>query len=125
MLNRYDVMGFIPSVDPAKAKTFYIDVLGLTLVGESPAFVEVDANGTHIQIVATPGMKPQGMTILGWRVPDIEAAANEMIAKGIAFERYGFFEQDALGIWTAPSGTRVAWFLDPDGNTLSISQHKN
>jgi hypothetical protein len=65
-----------------------------------------------------------GYTVLGWKVPDIVAAANGLIAGGIIFERYPGMQQDELGIWTSPDGAKVAWFKDPDGNTLSISQHE-
>jgi hypothetical protein len=60
---------------------------------------------------------------LGWQVPDIAAAARDLVQAGIQFERYGFMKQDELGIWTAPTGAKVAWFKDPDGNILSISEH--
>ena len=70
-----------------------------------------------------PNSRRHQFTILGWQVTDIEKMAAELQAKGVQFERFGFFEQDQLGIWTAPAGDKVAWFKDPDGNTLSISQH--
>jgi len=60
---------------------------------------------------------------LGWQVPDIAAAVRDLAQAGVTFERYGFMQQDELGIWTTPTGAKVAWFKDPDGNILSISQH--
>ena len=66
---------------------------------------------------------PAPFTILGWQVTEIEKTVAGLQAKGVAFERFGFFEQDSLGIWTAPTGDKVAWFKDPDGNVLSLSQH--
>jgi hypothetical protein len=66
---------------------------------------------------------PHQFTILGWQVEIIEKTAAGLQEKGVRFERFGFFEQDALGIWTAPTGDKVAWFRDPDGNVLSVSQH--
>jgi catechol 2,3-dioxygenase-like lactoylglutathione lyase family enzyme len=63
-------------------------------------------------------------TVLGWEVDDIAAKAQALTKAGVKLERYGsHLKQDKLGIWTAPGGTRVAWFKDPDGNLLSISQH--
>jgi hypothetical protein len=70
-----------------------------------------------------PEVKPAPYTLLGWEVTDIGDEVRELAASGIKFERYGWFEQDALGIWTAPNGDKVAWFKDPDGNVLSVSQH--
>jgi hypothetical protein len=67
---------------------------------------------------------PAPYTILGWKVPDISAAVQQLTATGVAFERYPFLEQDADGIWSAPEGAaKVAWFKDPDGNVLSLSEH--
>ena len=65
---------------------------------------------------------PQPFTVLGWAVRDIAQTVRELAARGVAFHRYGFMQQDDLGIWSAPSGARVAWFPDPDGNTLSLTQ---
>jgi hypothetical protein len=68
-------------------------------------------------------LKPAQFTILGWRVTDIEKVVRYLLEKGVHFEIFGFFEQDELGIWTAPTGDKVARFKDPDGNILSVSQH--
>jgi catechol 2,3-dioxygenase-like lactoylglutathione lyase family enzyme len=123
MLADYEVMGFVPTRDAAKAKTFYVDVLGLALISEDSFAVEVEANGTRIRITNAPEFSPLPFTILGWRVPDLSALVKELTDKGLIFERYGWVKQDALGIWAAPGGAQVAWFRDPDGNTLSLSQH--
>ena len=53
----------------------------------------------------------------------IEATVTTLTTKGVEFLRFSFFQQDTLGIWTAPNGNKVAWFKDPDGNTLSLSKH--
>ena len=82
----------------------------------------LDANGIMVR-VARAQFTPAPFTILGWQVTDIEKIAAGLKAKGVQFERFGFFEQDELGIWTAPTGDKVTWFKDPDGNTLSVSQH--
>jgi len=82
----------------------------------------LDANGIMVR-VAKAQFTPAPFTILGWQVPDIEKMVAGLQAKGVQFERFGFLDQDALGIWTAPSGDKVAWFKDPDGNVLSVSQH--
>ena len=82
----------------------------------------LDANGIMVR-VAKAQFTPAPFTILGWQVSDIKKMVTGLQGKGVQFERFGFFEQDELGIWTAPTGDMVAWFKDPDGNVLSVSQH--
>jgi catechol 2,3-dioxygenase-like lactoylglutathione lyase family enzyme len=122
-LSKHDIVGFITIVDVARAKEFYRDTLGLRLVSEEPPFALVfEANGIMLrlgmgkQLPASPG------TVLGWQVPDI-VAVTELAQAGVRFERYGQMPQDELGIWTTPTGAKVAWFKDPDGNVLSLSEH--
>jgi len=83
----------------------------------------LDANGIMVRVAKVPEFKPAQFTILGWQVSDIEKMVVELEKQGVHFERFGSFEQDKLGIWTAPIGDKVAWFKDPDGNILSVSQH--
>jgi hypothetical protein len=64
-----------------------------------------------------PGAQP--FTVAGWGVPDVAVTVEALTGLGVGFNRYEGLEQDDLGIWTAPGGDRVAWFADPDGNTLS------
>ena len=124
MLASDKVMGFLPITDADRAKAFYAEKLGLEFVSEDPFAVVFDANGTMLRLTKIPEFKPQMFTILGWQVSDIVATVKRLQAAGVTFERYGdFMQQDELGIWNAPGGTRVAWFKDPDGNTLSVSQH--
>jgi len=125
MLGNTPIIAFIPTLDFDKARAFYVDVLGLRFVDNDGFAMVLDANGTMIRVAKVqPDFKPAVFTILGWEVADIENVVSAMTAKGVVFERYGFFEQDALGIWAAPGGAKVAWFKDPDGNTLSVSQHE-
>jgi catechol 2,3-dioxygenase-like lactoylglutathione lyase family enzyme len=123
MFDTAAVMGFIPTTDFTRARAFYVDLLGLTLVSEDDFAIEVKSGGTHIRITEVGDLTPHPFTILGWRVDDIVAEVRELAAKGLAFERYSWAKQDEHGIWTAPGGAQVAWFRDPDGNTLSLSQH--
>jgi hypothetical protein len=83
----------------------------------------MDANGTMLRIVRVGEFTPMPFTILGWEIDNIESTVTAMTDKGVQFSRYSFLEQSAAGVWTAPGGAKVAWFLDPDGNTLSLSQH--
>lgn len=123
-LGQYDVIGFITIVDVERAKRFYGETLGLRLVSEEPPFALVfDANGIMLRLVMAKELPATVGTVLGWQVSEIESVVRSLAAGGVVFERYGFFEQDELGIWTAPTGARIAWFKDPDGNTLSVSEH--
>ena len=111
-------------VDVARAKEFYRDTLGLRLVSEEPPFALVfDANGIMLRLGMGKERAPVQGTVLGWQVPDMAVAVADLTQAGIRFERYDFMKQDELGVWTAPTGARVAWFKDPDGNLLSISEH--
>ena len=114
---------FAAVLDRESARTFYGDTLGLRLVSEDSFALVFDANGTMLRISPVAEMTPAKYTVLGWEVPDIVGAVRALGDRGVKFERYGFFEQDELGIWTAPGGARVAWFKDPSGNTLSVAQH--
>jgi catechol 2,3-dioxygenase-like lactoylglutathione lyase family enzyme len=123
MLTNAAVMGFIPTRDFARARAFYVDLLGLAAVSEDDFALEVASGNTHIRITKVEEFTPFPFTIFGWRVPDIVSTVRALAAKGLIFERYHFLQQDEDDIWTAPGGTKVAWFRDPDGNTLSLSQH--
>lgn len=122
MLGSINIVAFVPTTDAGRACAFYEGVLGLRFVKDDGFALVLDANGIMVR-VAKAQFTPAPFTILGWQVPDIEKIAAALQAKGVQFERFGFFEQDALGIWTAPTGDKVAWFKDPDGNLLSVSQH--
>ncbi|MGB8832861.1 MAG: VOC family protein [Candidatus Sulfotelmatobacter sp.] len=122
MLGSTNIVAFIPTKDAEKARAFYEGVLGLRFVKDDGFAMVLDANGIMVRI-AKAQFTPAPFTILGWQVNRIEEVVKGLQAKGVHFERFGFFEQDALGIWTAPSGDKVAWFKDPDGNVLSVSQH--
>lgn len=118
------LIGFIAASDPERAKKFYRDTLGLALVSEELPFALVfDAHGTMLRVSIVQKVVPAIYTVLGWQVWDIAAAAKTLSETGVRFERYPGMAQDELGIWASPGGAKVAWFKDPDGNTLSISQH--
>lgn len=124
MLGSSTLMAFVGVRDPNRAKAFYRDTLGLRLASEELPFALVfDASGTLLRVTIVPEVTPAKYTVLGWQVPDIVAAVQSLRKAGVQFQRYDGMNQDQLGIWTSPSGARVAWFQDPDGNLLSISQH--
>ena len=123
-LAKYNLVGFAMIVDVERAKTFYRDVLGLTLVAEEPPFALVfDANGIMVRLAMGKKMPKASGTVLGWQVPEIESAVSELAGRGVSFERFDGLEQSEAGIWTSATGARVAWFRDPDGNILSLSEH--
>ena|SRR5690242_11103337 len=123
-LGSASIAAFVGVSDPERAKTFYRDTLGLKLVSEElPYALVFDCQGTMLRVTIVPKVKAAGYTVLGWLVKDIAAMAERLQAAGVEFQRYQGMKQDKLGVWTSPSGARVAWFQDPDGNLLSISQH--
>lgn len=114
-------MAFVATTDPDKARTFYGDVLGLKLVNEDAYAIAFDVKGIILRVARVPGFVPGKHTVLGWNVPDIARAVSDLTEAGVVFEHFPFVP-DASGIWTAPSGAKIAWFKDPDGNTLSIAE---
>ena len=114
---------FIITRDRAAAKKFYGETLGFKQIHEDDFAVVYDLNGTKLRISTVKDHKPQPHTVLGWEVADIVADVKALKATGVKFNVYEGFGQDELGIWTAPGTTnKVAWFLDPDGNNLSLAQ---
>ena len=122
MLTTSDLIAFAPATDLARARSFYETVLGLPVVTENAYACVLDAHGTMLRVTAVPEVAHPGYTVLGWRVTDIGGTVAELAARGVRFARYDGMEQDAQGVWTTPSGDRVAWFSDPDGNVLSLTQ---
>jgi catechol 2,3-dioxygenase-like lactoylglutathione lyase family enzyme len=114
-------IGFIPVRDTSGARGFYEGILGLRVVEETSFALVIDANGTMLRLTGVRELRPQPFTIAGWQVPDVTAAARLLSESGVRFIRYDGMDQDELGIWTTPGGDRVAWFQDPDGNTLSLT----
>jgi siroheme synthase-like protein len=118
------LVAFIATRNPDQARQFYADRLGLPLTSnELPFALVFDANGIMLRVTVVNELTAAPYTVLGWSVRDIEGSVKSLQERGVRFERYPNMNQDELGIWTAPGGTRVAWFRDPDGNTLSLSQH--
>jgi catechol 2,3-dioxygenase-like lactoylglutathione lyase family enzyme len=121
-MNKSKVISFVATQNPAGALKFYAEILGLTLVRDDPFAMVFDANGTMLRVQKVHELVPAKHTVLGWEVTDIGATTRELAKRGVRFERYDGLAQDEPGVWTAPSGAKVAWFKDPDGNTLSLTQ---
>jgi catechol 2,3-dioxygenase-like lactoylglutathione lyase family enzyme len=117
-------VSFILTANRATAKPFYAGALGLTILAEDDFAVTFAlAGGARVRLTDLPGHEAQGHTVLGWAVPDIRAGVAELKAKGVTFTIYEGFGQDADGVWSPPGGgAQVAWFTDPDGNVLSLTQ---
>jgi catechol 2,3-dioxygenase-like lactoylglutathione lyase family enzyme len=123
MLGEAKAIAFIGVSDLNAGRAFYEGVLGLAIVSQDDFAVVADAGGVTIRITQPPQVTAAPYTVLGFQVEDVSAAVAGLVAKGVVFERYPWFgdAQGPDGVWLAPSGTRVAWFKDPDGNLLSIS----
>jgi catechol 2,3-dioxygenase-like lactoylglutathione lyase family enzyme len=113
---------FVPTVRPDEAKRFYGDVLGLKLLSEDGFALEYDAGGILLRVIIVQELTPQPFTVLGWNVSNIASIIKQLNQKGVTCMRYDFMEQDDLGIWNSPGGSKVAWFKDPDGNVLSLTE---
>jgi catechol 2,3-dioxygenase-like lactoylglutathione lyase family enzyme len=122
MLESSDLVAFAAATDLSRARMFYEKALGLPVVEHNDFACVLDANGTMLRITAVPEISRAGYTVLGWRVTDISAAIRDLLAKGVVFLRHDGMDQDEDGIWTTPGGDKVAWFADPDGNILSLTQ---
>ena len=122
MLRTAKVVTFVATRDAARALKFYRDTLGLHLVEETPFAIVFDLNGIMLRVTPVHELVPAQYTVLGWDVADVVATVKNLSAAGVIFSRYPGLQQDEHGIWTSPSGARIAWFHDPDGNTLSLTE---
>ena len=122
-LGEHPLIGFVACTDAARARAFYGDTLGMALRGDDAFALVFGVGDRTLRVVTVGEFTAQPFTVLGWDVPDVATAVTELSAKGVEFLRFGHFDQDPAGIWTAPSGDKVAWFHDPDGNVLSVSSH--
>src|SRR5581483_7998797 len=114
------IVAFVGVSDLDVAERFYGQTLGLDLDDQRPHSLVATVGATSVRITLVEQVHAVPYTVLGWNVPDIEATVDLLTLRGVEFTRYEGFDQDSRGTWTAPSGTRVAWFLDPDGNNLSV-----
>ena len=122
MLGEHKLMAFVATRDGARAREFYETTLGLRVIFDDDYALAVDANGTMLRIQKVGAYTPHPFTALGWQVAEIALTVDALGERGVQFERFPGMRQDARGIWHSPSGARVAWFKDPDGNTLSLTQ---
>jgi len=123
MLDTANLVAFLATARPDESKSFYREKLGLLLVEDDNNHIVFDSNGTLLRIQRVPSHTPSGNIALSWEVDNILSTVASLRAAGIQFERMPGLEQDQNGIWVAYDGTMVAWFKDPDGNLLSLSEH--
>jgi hypothetical protein len=122
ILSAAQVVAFVPTKDFKLSRAFYETTLGLPFLGGDDFALLFEAGGTRIRIAKVETFQPAPFTILGWRVPDAKQAVTALAKRGVVFERFPGMKQDDSGIWSAPSGARVAWFKDSEGNVLSVVQ---
>lgn len=123
MLRDAKLVAFAATTDGARAAEFYGDVLGLPIRSDDAFAIAFDAAGVEIRLQKMERFTPQPFTALGWQVADVTDVVQRLTSHGVVPERYPWLEQDTAGVWHAPSGARVAWFKDPDGNLLSVAQY--
>jgi len=122
MLADSTLIAFLPTRDLERALGFFAHTLGLRLISSDPFALVFDTNGTRLRVTAVSGLTPAPYTVAGWTVADMARTVASLGTHGVTFERFAGMEQDGLGVWTTPDGAKVAWFKDPDGNTLSLIQ---
>ena len=122
MLGKYDLMAFVSTAEPAKAREFYESKLGLEVLAADDYGVMYNVNGRRLRLSYVQELKPAPYSVLCWVVPEITSAVAALVLKEVVFEQYEGMGQDAAGIWRSPDGTQVAWFKDPGGNVLSLAQ---
>jgi catechol 2,3-dioxygenase-like lactoylglutathione lyase family enzyme len=124
MLASSKIIGFVPTKDSVKARGFYEGILQFEFVSDDMFALVMKAGETMLRIGKAQDFTPAPYTVLGWEVSNIEEVVKWLQKRGVALEKFPFVQDKELGIWTTPDGDKVAWFRDPDGNVLSVSQHK-
>lgn len=122
MLTTFPMNVFVRITDPTRARRFYEQVLGFAFESDNEYVMVFRSGPTQVIAQKMEKFAPIGATVLGWEVKGIREVVVALHGRGVVFERFAGMEQDADGIWTSPDG-RVAWFKDPDGNVLSVSEH--
>jgi catechol 2,3-dioxygenase-like lactoylglutathione lyase family enzyme len=123
MLSNAKLVGFILTKDYERARAFYEGKMEFEFVSHDPFALVMRAGQNMIRIVKMRDFAPLQSTVLGWEVGDVEAAVEWLVRRGVVLEKYPWVQDKERGIWTTPGGDKVAWFKDPDGNVLSVSQH--
>src|SRR5262245_8250545 len=123
MLAKANVTALVGTMQEEAATDFYHDTLGLKFERDDGFAAVFQGKNATVRVSRVPAITPAAYAVLAFEVDDIDAVVTGLSAKGVVFQRYGFFVQDAKGVWSAPDGTKVAWFHDPDLTLLSVVQH--
>lgn len=123
MLSELKITAFLPTVNSEQSKYFYLNILGLKLVSESDYALEFESQGGKLRVTTVEELNPQPFTVLGFKIEKIVPHVEFLANKGVKFEKYESLDQDDLGIWNSPSKAKIAWFKDPDGNLLSLTEY--
>jgi len=123
MISSGKMIGFVPTTDSKRARDFYEGKLGFEFVSDDQFALVMQAGDNMIRVAKAGKFLPAPYTVLGWEVTKIENEVRALVARGVVFEKYPFVEDQETGIWVTPNGDKVAWFKDPDGNVLSLSEH--
>lgn len=123
MLKGAKLVAFAATTDALRAAAFYMTILGLKLRYEDDFAVSLESEGVEVRLQKVERFDPQPFTTLGWQVARITEVVDQLLQHGIVPERYPWLDQDEMGVWQAPSGARVVWFRDPDGNLLSVAEY--
>ena len=122
MLESARAIAFVPATDLGRARDFYESVLGLEVLDVSGFACVFRVGGATLRVALVGELSPQSFTVFGWTVGAISETMAGLAARGVEFLRYEGMDQDPAGVWTTPGGDRIAWFRDPDGNVLSLTQ---
>ncbi|SRR6266849_6611248 len=122
MLSTSKIVAFAATADSNKARALYEGILGLEFISEDEFAVVYKAQGVELRIQKVRALNPQPHTQLGWSVSSIDEVVRALSGRGVAFQRYSYLTQDSHGVWMAPSGAKIAWFKDPDGNLISLTE---
>jgi len=115
-------ISFIATANAVESRSFYETVLNLRCLSDEPFALEFDLGGTTLRIQKVESVPEVGYTVLGWEVDNIQKCVDELTRIGVRFEKFSQLPQDEMGVWRSPGGASVAWFKDPDGNTLSLTE---
>ena len=122
VLDGEPLMAFVAASSAKKARRFYRDILGLRLLYEDAFALAFDVGGVMLRVQLVEKVIAAPYTVLGWQVRDIHERVAALKLAGVKFQRYPGMGQDKSGVWVSPAKAKVAWFKDPDGNTLSLAQ---
>ena len=123
MLANTTITALVGTMQKEASTAFYRDTLGLKFITDDGFAAVFEGKNARVRVSRVPAITPAAYAVLAFQVDDVEKTVDGLTAKGVVFQRHGFFVKHARGVWAAPDGTKVAWFHDPDLNLLSVVQH--